>query len=145
MLYLPLSYCSLGLSLAKDQPRGPCPVFGAERGVWRPWRAVSSALAARKYWSLGLPVALQYCIAALVRLEIGPCCRAPALGVPPWHPHGVPTLQGAPGSHPNKPLRRQQQPGLGVVNGDGEGLHPNTAGGYPVPQPREHCLHLQRG
>lgn len=85
---------------AKDGPRYSVPrSLGGEAGGWcggrgeaLGWRAVSSALAARKYWSWGLPVALQYCIAALVRLEIGPCRRSRGSGSrggPPRHPHGT--------------------------------------------------------
>lgn len=74
------------LSPAKDQPGTLFPRVWGERGgsggsgEALGCRAVSSALAARKYWSLGLPVALQYCIAALVRLEIGPCRRSQGSG-----------------------------------------------------------------
>lgn len=83
------------------------------RGEALGWRAVSSALAARKYWSLGLPVALQYCIAALVRLEIGPCRRSWGSGS--WGAASAPPrclprcCSGALVSHTNKPLRRQQR------------------------------------
>lgn len=117
--------------------------LGQRRGVCRSWRAVSSALAARKYWSLGLPVALQYCIAALVRLEIGPCCRSQGSGswgpsvAPPWclpHCWGLltPTLINHCGG--------SNQQGLGVVNGEGAGAAPQHC--CPSPRSgggREHC------
>lgn len=65
-------------------------------GDARGWRAVSSALAARKYWSGGSPVALQYCIAALVRLEISP-----------WHPGGS-VLQGVGGNLSPAPINHSE-------------------------------------
>lgn len=118
----PRTYCSSVLSLAKGQPRSSvAPGFGGEkggegsggRGEALGWRAVSSALAARKYWSLGLPVALQYCIAALVRLEIGPCRRSwgsGSWGAASAPPRSLPRCRsGALVSHTNKPLRRQQR------------------------------------
>lgn len=101
------SAIALGSFTWQGSAKGPLPcVWGREGGVWRPWRAVSSALAARKYWSLGLPVALQYCIAALVRLEIGPCHRSRGSGTwgpslaPPWcFPHCWGLLAPTPINH----------------------------------------------
>lgn len=122
----------LGPLPAKGWAKGPLPVFGVGRGVCRPCRAVSSALAARKYWSLGLPVALQYCIAALVRLEIGPCRRSrgsdswgPSVAPPRCFPHCWGLLAPTPINH----CGGSNQPGLGVVNGEGVGAAPQTQEG----------------
>lgn len=60
-------------------------------------------------------------------------------------PTVFPTLQGAPGSHPNKPLRRQQPTRAWCHEwGRGRGCPPTLLVGTPCPRlrggGREHCL-----